>query len=122
MYVILSTILLYCPNAQYFLVYSSERSRTHACIFAAKMPQKTSAKEKEREFIIKCIQLYRDLPALRNVKSKLYHLISNPLATSSHSSFVCGNWKGICTQNIHIKYLLNYLFFLFLGYSNFYIG
>ncbi|CAH2088695.1 unnamed protein product [Euphydryas editha] len=37
------------------------------------MAQKTSAKEKEREFIIECIQLYRDLPALWNVKSKLYH-------------------------------------------------
>ncbi|CAH2101806.1 unnamed protein product [Euphydryas editha] len=37
------------------------------------MAQKTSAKEKEREFIIECIQLYRDLPALWNVKSKLCH-------------------------------------------------
>lgn len=33
----------------------------------------SSAKDKEREFLIECIELYRDLPALWQIKNKLYH-------------------------------------------------
>lgn len=33
----------------------------------------TAAKLKEREFIIECIKLYRSLPSLWNVKSKVYY-------------------------------------------------
>ncbi|KAL4720622.1 hypothetical protein ACJJTC_015250, partial [Scirpophaga incertulas] len=37
------------------------------------MAQKDNTKVKEREFIIECIQLYRELSSLWNVKSKEYH-------------------------------------------------
>ncbi|KAM3958843.1 uncharacterized protein ACR2FA_007146 [Aphomia sociella] len=37
------------------------------------MANRNTAKEKEREFLIDCIQLYRNLPALWKVKSKLYY-------------------------------------------------
>lgn len=35
--------------------------------------KKLTVKQKEREFIVECIQLYRDLPTLWNIKSKIYH-------------------------------------------------
>ncbi|XP_026749272.2 uncharacterized protein LOC113510053 [Galleria mellonella] len=34
---------------------------------------KNALRSKEREFIVDCIHLYRELPALWNVKSKIYH-------------------------------------------------
>lgn len=37
------------------------------------MAGKEIVKVKEREFIVECIQLYRELPCLWNVKSKQYH-------------------------------------------------
>ncbi|XP_043277901.1 uncharacterized protein [Venturia canescens] len=33
---------------------------------------KTTTKDKEREFLLECIELYRDLPALWQIKNKLY--------------------------------------------------
>lgn len=40
---------------------------------ACKMAEKENPKLKEREFICECIQLYRELPSLWNVKCKEYH-------------------------------------------------
>ncbi|GBP96150.1 hypothetical protein EVAR_100842_1 [Eumeta japonica] len=40
---------------------------------AFKMSEKVKPKVKEREFFSECIQLYRELPSLWNVKSKEYH-------------------------------------------------
>ncbi|XP_047543352.1 uncharacterized protein LOC125075687 [Vanessa atalanta] len=37
------------------------------------MAEQDNTKVKEREFIVECIQLYRELPSLWNVKSKEYH-------------------------------------------------
>lgn len=40
---------------------------------ACKMSEQKNPKVKEREFICECIQLFRELPSLWNVKSKEYH-------------------------------------------------
>lgn len=37
------------------------------------MAEKDTLKAKEREFLIECIETYRNLPSLWNVKSKEYH-------------------------------------------------
>lgn len=37
------------------------------------MAQQENRKDKEREFLVECIQLYRELPSLWNVKCKEYH-------------------------------------------------
>ncbi|XP_061380752.1 uncharacterized protein LOC116775412 isoform X3 [Danaus plexippus] len=59
-------------SAQFNVLSGCDRSVTRNTEPRIRMAN-GSAKDKEREFLIGCIELYRDLPALWQTKSKLYH-------------------------------------------------